>query len=128
RVPGDRADGGGSGSLGRRANRGAGFCGRCHPRQFYRDVFGKDGAAVIEIENVVKAYPDTRAVDGVSLVVEPNTICALVGTSGSGKTTLLRMINRLEEPSAGDIRVDGRSIKSVPAYELRRHMGYVIQG
>ncbi|WEJ57249.1 ABC transporter ATP-binding protein [Devosia sp. FJ2-5-3] len=83
---------------------------------------------MIEIENVVKAYPNTRAVDGVSLVVKPNTICALVGTSGSGKTTLLRMINRLEEPSAGDIRVDGRSIKSVPAYELRRHMGYVIQG
>src|SRR5690554_569640 len=38
------------------------------------------------------------------------------------------MVNRLEEPSAGDIRVDGRSIGSVPAYELRRRMGYVIQG
>jgi osmoprotectant transport system ATP-binding protein len=83
---------------------------------------------VIEIENVVKAYSGTRAVDGVSLVVEPHSICALVGTSGSGKTTLLRMVNRLVEPSAGDIRVDGRSIRSVPAYELRRHMGYVIQG
>lgn len=83
---------------------------------------------MIEIDNVVKAYPYTRAVDGVSLVVEPHTICALVGTSGSGKTTLLRMVNRLEEPSAGDIRVDGRSIGSVPAYELRRRMGYVIQG
>jgi osmoprotectant transport system ATP-binding protein len=83
---------------------------------------------MIEIDNVVKTYGEMRAVDGVSLSVEPHTICALVGTSGSGKTTLLRMINRLVEPSMGDIRVDGRSIKTFPAYELRRHMGYVIQG
>jgi len=83
---------------------------------------------MIEIDNVVKAYRGTRACDGISLDIPAHTICALVGTSGSGKTTLLRMINRLVQPTSGDIRVDGRSVTNVPAYELRRQMGYVIQG
>ncbi|WP_343070356.1 ABC transporter ATP-binding protein [Pelagibacterium limicola] len=83
---------------------------------------------MIEICDVVKSFGDTRAVDEVSLMIAPHTICALVGTSGSGKTTLLRMINRLVEPTSGNIRVDGRDVMSVPAYELRRQMGYVIQG
>lgn len=83
---------------------------------------------MIEIDNVVKAYRGTRACDGVSLDIPAHTICALVGTSGSGKTTLLRMINRLVQPTSGEIRVDGRSVTSVQAYELRRQMGYVIQG
>jgi len=83
---------------------------------------------VIEIDNIVKTFRDATAVDHVSLTIEPHTICALVGTSGSGKTTLLRMINRLVQPTSGQIRVDGRDVMSVPAYELRRKMGYVIQG
>ncbi|KKB08621.1 ABC transporter ATP-binding protein [Devosia chinhatensis] len=83
---------------------------------------------MIEIDNVVKTYRDARACDGVSLMIDPRTICALVGTSGSGKTTLLRMINRLVQPTSGHIRIDGRDVMSVPAYELRRQMGYVIQG
>ena len=83
---------------------------------------------MIEIDNVVKTFRDARAVDRVSLVIEPHTICALVGTSGSGKTTLLRMINRLVQPTSGQIRVDGRDVLGTPAYKLCRQMGYVIQG
>ncbi|WIY53215.1 ABC transporter ATP-binding protein [Devosia sp. YIM 151766] len=83
---------------------------------------------MIEIDNVSKVYRDARAVADVSLTIEPHSICTLVGTSGSGKTTLLRMINRLVQPSSGQIRVDGHDVNSVPAYELRRRMGYVIQG
>lgn len=83
---------------------------------------------MIEIDDVVKTYHGANAVDHVSFVIEPHTICALVGTSGSGKTTLLRMINRLVQPTSGQIRVDGQDVLSVPAYELRRKMGYVIQG
>ena len=52
---------------------------------------------------------------------------ALLGTSGSGKTTTLRMLNRLTEPTGGEIYVDGREIRTLPAHELRRRMGYVIQ-
>jgi len=83
---------------------------------------------VIEIDGVSKRYGDTTVVDNVSMVMEPHRIVTIVGTSGSGKTTLLRMINRLVEPSAGAIRLDGTDNREVPGYELRRSIGYVIQG
>ncbi len=88
----------------------------------------RGGAGVIEIEGVSRRFGDTLAVDDVSLRVEAGTVTALVGTSGSGKSTLLRMINRLIEPSAGTIRVDGRDTASVPGEALRRGIGYAIQG
>jgi len=83
---------------------------------------------VIEIDGVSKRYGDTTVVDNVSMVMEPHRIVTIVGTSGSGKTTLLRMINRLVEPSAGAIRLDGTDNREVPGHELRRSIGYVIQG
>lgn len=83
---------------------------------------------MIEIEGVTKCYHDTTVVDDVSLVIEPRSITTIVGTSGSGKTTLLRMINRLVEPTSGTIRLDGTDNSSLPGYELRRSIGYVIQG
>ena len=83
---------------------------------------------MIEIDNVSKIYDGTAVVDAVTLTVAPRTICVIVGTSGSGKTTLLRMINRLVEPSAGTIRIDGEDTRSIEAYQLRRRMGYAIQG
>ena len=72
---------------------------------------------MIEIENLTKRYGETAVVDDVSMVIEPRTVAAIVGTSGSGKTTLLRMINRLVEPSAGVIKLDGVDNRSLP--ELR---------
>jgi len=83
---------------------------------------------MIEIDSVSKVFSSFTAVDKVSLTIERHSICALVGTSGSGKTTLLRMVNRLVEPTSGQIRVDGEDITAMPAYTLRRRMGYVIQG
>ncbi|HTN60761.1 MAG TPA: ABC transporter ATP-binding protein, partial [Devosia sp.] len=83
---------------------------------------------MIEIDAVTKIYGDTAVVDQVSLVIDPGTICTVVGTSGSGKTTLLRMINRLVEPTSGTIRIDGEDTSTIPAYELRRRIGYAIQG
>jgi len=83
---------------------------------------------MIEIEGITKRYGDTNVVDDVSMVVEPHTVAVIVGTSGSGKTTLLRMINRLVEPTSGSIRLDGADNRSVPGYELRRSIGYAIQG
>jgi len=52
----------------------------------------------------------------------------VVGTSGAGMSTLLRMINRLVEPSAGRVLIDGRDTLSIPEDELRHSIGYVIQG
>ncbi|MER9234408.1 ABC transporter ATP-binding protein [Mesorhizobium sp. M0622] len=83
---------------------------------------------MIEIEGITKRYGETTVVDDVSIVVEPRSIAVIVGTSGSGKTTLLRMINRLVEPTSGVIKFDGADNRSVPDYELRRSIGYAIQG
>lgn len=83
---------------------------------------------MIEIEGITKRYDATTVVDDVSMVVEPRTITVIVGTSGSGKTTLLRMINRLVEPTSGVIKLDGADNRSLPGYELRRSIGYAIQG
>jgi osmoprotectant transport system ATP-binding protein len=83
---------------------------------------------MIEISGLSKIYGGTAVVDQVSLTVPAKTITAIVGTSGSGKSTLLRMINRLIEPSSGTVLIDGRLTTDEPAHELRRRIGYVIQG
>lgn len=83
---------------------------------------------MIEIERVSKLFGSKAVVDDVSLTVADGEIAVIVGTSGSGKTTLLRMINRLVEPSAGTIRVDGRDISTMAPHKLRREIGYAIQG
>ncbi|MDK1373928.1 MULTISPECIES: ABC transporter ATP-binding protein [unclassified Sinorhizobium] len=83
---------------------------------------------MIEIEHVTKRYGNTTVVDDVSLTVEPHTITVIVGTSGSGKTTLIRMVNRLVEPTSGTIRIDGQDNRALPDFELRRRIGYAIQG
>jgi len=83
---------------------------------------------MIEIDAITKRYDGRPVVNDVSLVVEPHALTVIVGTSGSGKTTLLRMINRLVEPSAGTIRIDGKDNQSLPPHVLRRGIGYVIQG
>ena len=83
---------------------------------------------MIEIDGLSKVYDGTTVVDAVSLEVEEGEIAVIVGTSGSGKTTLLRMINRLVEPSAGTVRINGLDTRATPPYELRRRIGYAIQG
>jgi osmoprotectant transport system ATP-binding protein len=83
---------------------------------------------VIEFESVTKRYPDgTVAVDGVDLRAESGEITVLVGPSGCGKTTSLRMINRMVEPTSGQILIDGADNTATDAAKLRRGMGYVIQ-
>ena len=83
---------------------------------------------MIEIDDVSKTYEGATVVDHISLSVAEGAITAIVGTSGSGKTTLLRIINRLIEPSSGRVVINGRDTTSIPAFELRRQIGYVIQG
>jgi osmoprotectant transport system ATP-binding protein len=83
----------------------------------------------IVFEHVTKTYSGAVApsVDDVSLAVPDGTTAVILGTSGSGKTTLLKMVNRLSEPTGGRIFVEGIDIRSLPAVELRRRIGYVIQ-
>jgi osmoprotectant transport system ATP-binding protein len=85
--------------------------------------------ATIAFRELTKQFPGTRspAVDMVSFEVPEGSTCMLVGTSGSGKTTLLRMINRLIEPTSGEILIDGKNILEENPILLRRRIGYVIQ-
>lgn len=84
----------------------------------------------IELVDVVKRYPGQKkaAVEGLSLHIPAGEIVMFVGPSGCGKTTSLKMINRLIEPTAGSIRIGGEDIHGKDDDELRRHIGYVIQG
>ena len=83
----------------------------------------------IEVESVVKSYGGVRAVDSVSLAVEPGAIVALLGPSGSGKTTLLRMIAGFERPDAGSVAIAGRTVVSATTMvePEQRRIGMVFQ-
>lgn len=82
---------------------------------------------MIRAEGLTKYYQEKAAVEGVSLSLPEGEVLALLGGSGSGKTTLLRMLNRLVEPDAGQVWVNGENTSSLPGHALRRNMGYVIQ-
>ncbi|GAA1478354.1 betaine/proline/choline family ABC transporter ATP-binding protein [Nocardioides aestuarii] len=90
---------------------------------------GVSGAEIV-LEDVVKQYPgqDVPAVDQLSLTIPAGEIVMFVGPSGCGKTTSLKMINRLIEPTSGTIRIDGEDVRDQSPDQLRRHVGYVIQG
>ncbi|MEV4440004.1 betaine/proline/choline family ABC transporter ATP-binding protein [Streptomyces sp. NPDC049577] len=83
---------------------------------------------MIRFEHVTKRYADgTTAVDDLSFEVAEGELITLVGPSGCGKTTTMKMVNRLIEPTAGRILLDGRDIAEADPVELRRGIGYVIQ-
>jgi osmoprotectant transport system ATP-binding protein len=84
---------------------------------------------MIELKQVSKTYDTGQvAVCNVSLYVPAGQMLVLLGGSGCGKTTTLKMINRLVEPTSGRIEVEGRDVHSVDPVQLRRGIGYVIQG
>ncbi|MGH3971762.1 MAG: ABC transporter ATP-binding protein, partial [Pseudonocardiaceae bacterium] len=84
---------------------------------------------MIVLDGVSKTYPKQRnpAVAELTLNVPEGAIVMLIGPSGCGKTTTLKMMNRLIEPSAGRILLDGEDVTDVNADQLRRRIGYVIQ-
>lgn len=83
---------------------------------------------MIEFVDVSKSYPDgTTAVNDFSLTLPSRKTTVFVGSSGCGKTTLLRMINRMVEPTSGDVLIDGESVLDRDPVQLRRRIGYVMQ-
>ena len=84
--------------------------------------------AAIEFRNVGLATGDGRPLlDGISFAVEEGTTTAVLGRSGAGKTTLLRTVNRMAEPTSGEVLVKGKSVRHAELIALRRSIGYVIQ-
>lgn len=82
---------------------------------------------MITFQNVTKKFDEFVAVDDLTVHFKPGETNVLIGPSGCGKTTTLRMINRLIEPSQGNILINGTDIGEMNPVELRRNIGYVIQ-
>ena len=82
----------------------------------------------IELKNVSFNYPNgTKALRGVSMLIEPNKTTALVGLSGAGKSTVINLLDKFYEPSEGQILLDGIDLKDYDTKELRKHIGLVLQ-
>ena len=83
---------------------------------------------MIEMRSITKRYHDgAAAVEDLSITIESGEICILIGPSGCGKTTTLLMINRLIEPTSGDILIDGTDVLAIDPVQLRRGIGFVMQ-
>ena len=87
------------------------------------------GKIMIKLENLGKQYPKEPkpAVDNLTLEIPEGEIVILVGPSGCGKTTTMKMINRIIEPTSGQIILDGEDVTKADPDQLRRKIGYVIQ-
>lgn len=82
----------------------------------------------VDLSRTVPAGTGTRPIlRSISFAVEPGDVLAITGPSGAGKSTLLRLLNRLDEPSGGDVLLHGTSFRSLSPQELRRRVGMVMQ-
>ena len=82
---------------------------------------------MIEIKNIVKTAGEKVILDDISLTIESGSFVVLIGPSGCGKTTTLKLLNKLIEPTSGEIYIDGKPISKEDPIKLRRNIGYVIQ-
>ena len=81
----------------------------------------------LEIRGLTKDFGATRVLHGIDLVVPAGTTTCIIGPSGSGKSTVLRCVNRLEEPTGGEVLLDGTDVLHGPDDALRRRVGMVFQ-
>ena len=83
--------------------------------------------SMIEIKGLCKSFGDHEVLKGIDQNVEEGEVLCIVGPSGSGKSTMLRCINRLEEPTGGEIRIDGELVTDKNVDAMRTKMGMVFQ-
>lgn len=86
-------------------------------------------AEKIKVTNLVKKYGDNTVLNDMSITINEGEVVCVIGPSGSGKSTFLRCLNRLEEPTAGDIEIDGTHLmdKGTDINKVRQHIGMVFQ-
>jgi putative ABC transport system ATP-binding protein len=82
---------------------------------------------LLTTEHLVRSVDGRNLVDDVSLEVHPGEVLAVVGPSGAGKSSFLRLLNRLDEPTAGTVFLEGVDYRQIPPRELRRRVGMVTQ-
>ena len=82
---------------------------------------------MIQFRDVTKDFKGNVVLSDISMEIKDKELTVLIGPSGCGKTTTLKMINRLIQPSKGNIFIDGKNIEEMDKVQLRRNMGYVIQ-
>jgi ABC-type sulfate/molybdate transport systems ATPase subunit len=82
---------------------------------------------VLTTEHLSRAVGDVTLVDDISVAVRAGEVLAVVGPSGAGKSSFLRLLNRLDEPTAGTVLLDGVDYHQIPPRELRRTVGMVTQ-
>lgn len=83
----------------------------------------------ILVENLVKKYGDNTVLNDINVSIQEGEVVCVIGPSGSGKSTFLRCLNRLEEPTSGDIIIDGAHLmdKNTNINAVRQHIGMVFQ-
>ncbi len=87
----------------------------------------EESKPIVEFRGVSFTIGGVKILDDLNLHIKSGEILALLGESGCGKTTTLKLINRLYEPTAGEVLVEGKATTDWNAIDLRRHIGYVLQ-
>lgn len=88
----------------------------------------KNNIPAIQFEQIQKKYGDNPIVEQFNLSIDKGEFVTIIGSSGCGKTTILKMVNGLIIPDNGTVYVNGKNIKEENLIELRRNIGYAIQG
>ncbi len=95
--------------------------------KFFNFIMPENNKTIVEFQNVNFAVGNIQILKNINLEIEQGEIFVLLGESGCGKTTTLKLVNRLIEPTGGQVLVEGKATTDWNAIKLRRRIGYVLQ-
>lgn len=85
-------------------------------------------SVAIKFKNINKSFDEKKVINNFNLEIDKGDFITIIGSSGSGKTTILKMINALIKPDNGQVIVNGEDVSKIDVVDLRRNIGYAIQG